>query len=61
MSGGKGGIVPADQEVGNLLTAIDAFCARSKVGRSGRVLATELVELRHACDRLMLFGRRRHA
>ena len=54
MSGGKGGIVSVEPEIGNLLTAIDAFCARSKVGRSGRVLATELVELRHACDRLEL-------
>ena len=46
--------MPADQEIGDLHLAIDAFCARDKVGRSGRVLAAELVELRHACDRLEL-------
>jgi Domain of unknown function (DUF222) len=54
MSGGKGGIVPAGQEISELHLAIDAFCERDKVGRSGRVLAAELVQLRHACDRLEL-------
>jgi hypothetical protein len=38
----------------DLLAAIDAFCARNKAGRPGRVMAIELVELRHACDRLEL-------
>jgi hypothetical protein len=54
MSGGKGGILPAEQQIGDLHLAIGAFCERDKVGRSGRVLAAELVELRHACDRLEL-------
>ena len=34
--------------------AIDAFCARNKVGRTGQMMGAELIKLRHECDRLEL-------
>jgi hypothetical protein len=43
-----------DHETRDLVTAIDAFCARNKVGRTGRMLGAELIKLRHECDRLEL-------
>ena len=36
------------------MTAIDGFCGRRKLGRTGQALGIELIELRHACDRLEL-------
>src|SRR5579859_5580315 len=54
MSGGKGGVAAAGPEIAGLEAAIDIFCGRNKVGRSGRELGVELIELRHACDRLEL-------
>jgi hypothetical protein len=38
----------------DLVTAIDGFCARNKVGRDGQMLGVELITLRHECDRLEL-------
>jgi hypothetical protein len=38
----------------DLVTAIDAFCGRDKVARTGQMLGAELVRLRHECDRLEL-------
>jgi len=38
----------------DLVTAIDGFCGRRKLGRTGQALGIELIELRHACDRLEL-------
>src|SRR5258708_24538940 len=54
MSGGKGGVASADHEMGDLVVAIDAFCARNKVGRTGQMMGAELIKLRHECDRLEL-------
>jgi hypothetical protein len=38
----------------DLVAAIDAFCGRDKVGRTGPVMGAELIALRHQCDRLEL-------
>ena len=54
MSGGKGGVASADHEMGDLVVAIDTFCARNKIGRSGQWMGAELIKLRHECDRLEL-------
>jgi hypothetical protein len=44
----------ADQEMQNLVAAIDGFCARNKIGRDGQMMGAELIKLRHECDRLEL-------
>ena len=54
MSGGKGGVASAGHEMSDLVAAIDGFCGRRKLGRTGQALGIELIELRHACDRLEL-------
>ena len=54
MSGGKGGAASAGHEMHDLVAAIDGFCARNKIGRSGQVMGAELIKLRHECDRLEL-------
>src|SRR5258708_24150462 len=54
MAGGKGGVASADHEMGDVVVAIDTFCARNKIGRSGQWMGAELIKLRHECDRLEL-------
>jgi hypothetical protein len=54
MAGGKGGVAPQGWELTELLAAVRSFSERPHRHLSPGHLAQELIQLRHACDRLEL-------
>jgi len=54
MAGGKGGVAPQGSELTELLAAVRTFSERPHRHLSPGRLAQELIQLRHACDRLEL-------
>src|SRR6202165_4397936 len=54
MAGGRGGVAPQGSELTELLAAVRTFSERPDRHQSPGRLAQELIQLRHACDRLEL-------